>query len=94
MRKPEPRIYQLAVQRLDAWDREHGGEGIRASDVLFLDDIGENLKAAAAAGAAGKEGGGMRTLKVVKGKTWRAVKELERVLGVELMDEEIRRAKL
>ena len=27
-------------------------------------------------------------------ETWRAVKELEKVLGVELMDERVRRAKL
>lgn len=90
MRKPEPRIYELTIQRLDAFDRKHGGRGINARDILFLDDIGENLKAAAAV-----KGGGMRTLKVVRGKTWRAVKELERVLGgVELMDEKTRRAKL
>lgn len=55
---------------------------------MFLDDIGENLKM-------GREVG-MRTVRVVLGRTWRAVKELEKVLGggVELMDERVRRAKL
>lgn len=80
-------MYELAVQRLDAFDREHGGQGINAGDILFLDDIGENLKAA-------RRECGMRTLKVVRGKTWRAVKELERLTGLELMDEKTRRAKL
>lgn len=96
MRKPEPQIYELAIQRLDAFDREQrGGKGITSGDVLFLDDIGENLKAAATV-KDGKDGEGMRTLKVTRGKTWRAVKELERLLGggVELMDEKTRRAKL
>ncbi len=86
MRKPERQIYELALRRLDAFDREHGGQGIEARDVLFLDDIGENLKAAREIG--------MQTLKVVRGKTWRAVKELEKVTGFELLDEKIRRAKL
>lgn len=92
IRKPDRRIYELAIERLDAFNRERGGDGgrqqdiIKPSDVLFLDDIGENLKAARACG--------MRTLKVVRGKTWRAVKELERVMGLELMDEKVRRAKL
>lgn len=92
IRKPERRIYELAIERLDAFKREHGGdgggsqEGIKPNDVLFLDDIGENLKTARECG--------MRTLKVVQGKTWRAVKELERVTGLELMDEKVRRAKL
>ena len=53
---------------------------------MFLDDIGENLKT-------GREVG-MRTVRVMLGKTWRAVKELEKILGVELMDERTRRAKL
>lgn len=86
IRKPDHQMYELALKRLDAFDREHGGQGIKAEEVLFLDDIGENLKAA-------KECG-IQTLKVVRGKTWRAVKELERITGLELMDEKTRRAKL
>ena len=59
---------------------------MEGGDIVFLDDIGENLKM-------GREVG-MRTVRVVLGKTWRAVKELEGLLGVELMDERTRRAKL
>lgn len=86
MRKPSRDIYELAVKRLDEYDKKQGGSGIKAEDVVFLDDIGENLKA-------GRELG-MRTIRVQLGKTWRAVKELEGVLGVELMDEKTRRSKL
>lgn len=88
MRKPSRDIYDLAIQRLDEFDRRKGGNGIKPEDVVFLDDIGENLKM-------GREVG-MKTIRVQLGKTWRAVKELEGVLGegVELMDEKTRRAKL
>jgi putative hydrolase of the HAD superfamily len=42
MRKPEPRIYELTVERL--------GGGLRAEDCLFLDDIELNCEAARALG--------------------------------------------
>lgn len=86
MRKPQREIHELAVRRLDEFDRKRGGEGVKADDVLFLDDIGENLKMAREVG--------MRTIRVQLGKSWRAVKELEKEAGVELMDEKTRRAKL
>lgn len=86
LRKPDPKIYELAVQKLDELDRQKGGSGVKSADVVFLDDIGENLKAA-------KETG-MQTIRVRMGKTWRAVKELEGLTGVELMDEKTRRSKL
>ena len=87
MRKPETRIYELAVTKLDEFDRQKkGGSGIKAEDILFLDDIGENLKTARKMG--------MQTVKVQMGKTFRAVKELESVTGLELMDEKTRRSKL
>ncbi|KAL9100827.1 MAG: hypothetical protein Q9163_003838 [Psora crenata] len=86
MRKPSKDIYELAVQRLDKYDREHGGQGIQPEQVVFLDDIGENLKTA-------KEVG-MKTIRVQLGKTWRAVKELESLLRTELIDDKTRRAKL
>lgn len=88
MRKPSRNIYDLAIQRLDDFDKQKGGKGIKPEDVVFLDDIGENLKT-------GREVG-MRTIRVQLGKTWRAVKELEGVLGdgVDLMDEKTRRSKL
>ena len=59
---------------------------MKAEDVLFLDDIGENLKTARELG--------MSTIRVLLGKTWRAVKELEKETGVELMDEKVRKSKL
>ena len=40
MRKPDPRIYELACAEL----------GVSASSAVFLDDIGSNLKAARALG--------------------------------------------
>ncbi|KAG8528855.1 uncharacterized protein KY384_006544 [Bacidia gigantensis] len=86
MRKPSKDIYEFALQKLNEKDKERGGQGIGAGDVVFLDDIGENLKVA-------KEVG-MRTINVQLGKTWRAVKELERMLDADLMDEKTRRAKL
>jgi putative hydrolase of the HAD superfamily len=42
MRKPEPRIYELTVERL--------GGGLRAEECLFLDDIEVNCEAARALG--------------------------------------------
>lgn len=88
MRKPSRDIYELAIQRLDEFDKQKGGKGINPEDIVFLDDIGENLKM-------GREVG-MKTIRVQLGKTWRAVKELEGILGegADLMDEKTRRAKL
>ncbi|KAK0511877.1 hypothetical protein JMJ35_005727 [Cladonia borealis] len=87
MRKPARDIYLHTIHALDAYDKkERRGSGVSGEDIVFLDDIGENLKM-------GREVG-MRTVRVMLGKTWRAVKELERILGVELMDEKTRRAKL
>jgi putative hydrolase of the HAD superfamily len=42
MRKPEPRIYELTVERL--------GGGLRAEECLFLDDLEVNCEAARALG--------------------------------------------
>lgn len=88
MRKPSRDIYDLTIQRLDEFDKRKGGNGITTEDVVFLDDIGENLKTAREMG--------MKTIRVQLGKTWRAVKELEGILGegADLMDDKIRRAKL
>lgn len=87
LRKPHRKIYELTVKMLDEFDRKkRGGNGIEAGDILFLDDIGQNLKMAREVG--------MRTIRVQLGKTWRAVKELEEATGVELMDEKTRRSKL
>lgn len=104
LRKPDPRMYKLAVERLDAFARENGrtergrklgwDKGVQAGDVLFLDDIGENLKAA--------KNEGFGTIKVSLGRAYEAVEELERVTGLQLEGEhpkiaikpKIRRAKI
>ena len=77
MRKPDRRIYELVVQRLDEFDRARGGTGIEAEQVVFLDDIGENCKVAKSVG--------MRTIKVNLGRTEEAVRELGSAIEVDLM---------
>lgn len=62
--KPDPRIYQLCLQRL----------GLQPSEAILLDDLGQNLKAAASLG--------INTIKV--GQPEAAVKELEALLGLPL----------
>jgi putative hydrolase of the HAD superfamily len=63
-RKPERRFYELALEELD----------ISASEAVFLDDLGINLKPARAMG--------MTTIKVVDPAV--ALAELESVVGVAL----------
>jgi putative hydrolase of the HAD superfamily len=63
-RKPEPRFYQLALERL----------GIEPAAVVYLDDLGINLKPARAMG--------MTTIKVESGE--QALAELEGVLQMDL----------
>ena len=71
-RKPERRIYDVAVQRMGDALGDRGT--LRPEEILFLDDIGANLKGAADVG--------MRTLKVwirrVRSGSW------ERVTGLDL----------
>ncbi|KAK3358916.1 HAD-like domain-containing protein [Lasiosphaeria hispida] len=86
LRKPDPAIYQLALERVDTFARANAGsergrrggwaEGVRAGDVVFLDDIGENLKAARQAG--------FMTIKVPLGRAFEAVDKLEKVTGLAL----------
>ncbi|KAM4052325.1 acyl-CoA dehydrogenase family member 10 isoform 1-T2 [Anomaloglossus baeobatrachus] len=64
--KPDPRIYQLCVERL----------GVPPTETIFLDDIGQNLKAAAQLG--------FHTIKVNNAKD--ALKDLENMLGFPLKD--------
>lgn len=64
LRKPDPRIYTLILARLD----------VLASEAVFLDDLGINLKPARAMG--------MTTIKV--GDPDDALAELARVLGFEV----------
>ena len=86
MRKPERDIYELAIRKLNERDKQNGGQGINPEEIVFLDDIGENLKTARESD--------MKTIRVQLGKKWRAIKELEVILDVELMDEKTRRSKL
>lgn len=63
LRKPDPAIYIKACEIA----------GVQPSEVVFLDDIGVNLKSA--------QGVGMKTIRVELGKPEKAVVELERTLG-------------
>ncbi|CAN5535253.1 HAD-IA family hydrolase [soil metagenome] len=63
-RKPEPSFYEIALEQL----------GVDASQVVFLDDLGINLKPARALG--------MTTIKV--GDPEVAIRELEQVVGIAL----------
>lgn len=64
IRKPDPRIYQLACERLD----------VAPERVVFLDDLGVNLKPARALG--------MQTIKVVH--EHQAIEELRTLTGLDL----------
>ncbi|GAB7353804.1 hypothetical protein MBLNU459_g4183t1 [Dothideomycetes sp. NU459] len=77
MRKPNVDIYEYAIRELDKIARERGDQdGVKAEDIVFLDDIGGNLRTAKQVG--------MRTIKVQLGRADIAVKELERVSGLAL----------
>jgi putative hydrolase of the HAD superfamily len=64
LRKPDPRIYRLACDTM----------GVEPAEVVFLDDLGVNLKPAAAMG--------MTTIKVVDPAE--ALRQLEAVVGFAL----------
>ncbi|KAF2122942.1 HAD-like domain-containing protein [Lophiotrema nucula] len=82
VRKPEPVAYELAVRELSRVSEGKGRGKIKPAEVLFIDDIGINLKWA--------KKSGLRTLKVDLGKTKVAVEELERQTGLKLLDEKPR----
>lgn len=82
LRKPEPKTYEAALKEMNALAKKRGIGGAAPSDVVFFDDIGENLKAA--------KKSGMRTIKVTLGKTQDAVKELEKFTGLELLGDKAR----
>lgn len=65
IRKPDPRIYELALERL----------AVDATEAVFLDDLGVNLKPARAMG--------MATIKVTHPDD--ALRELEALLGLSLI---------
>lgn len=86
LRKPDPGIYRLAVTALDDFARDHADSelgrrlgwsaGVQAHDILFLDDIGENLRAARVQG--------FGTMHVRLGRTYEAVEKLEQLTGLKL----------
>ena len=83
MRKPHEDIYQYALVRLREYVRTREvGDDVRAEDVIFLDDIGGNLRT-------GKKLG-MRTIKVKLGRADLAVQELEQMTGLSLMETKAR----
>ena len=79
MRKPEKRMYEYALKELQNMAREKGFD-LKPNEILFLDDIGTNLKTARALG--------MRTIKVQLGKAKDAVVELQEKVGMKLLDDE------
>ncbi|EDP56525.1 epoxide hydrolase, putative [Aspergillus fumigatus A1163] len=78
LRKPDPKIYAAALREMDTLAKKRGLQGVEPSDVVFLDDIGENLKAA--------KNAGLRTIKVNLGRTQDAIRELEKITGLQLLD--------
>ncbi len=65
VRKPEPEFYETALRQI----------GVRADEAVFLDDLGVNLKPAAAMG--------MQTIKVVDPDV--ALAELSGIVGIDLL---------
>ena len=83
MRKPDEEIYRYALTRVHEFVKtKFGGDGVRAGDVVFLDDIGANLRTARRLG--------MRTIKVQLGRADKAVVELEKVTDLSLREEKAR----
>ncbi|ETS82266.1 hypothetical protein PFICI_07268 [Pestalotiopsis fici W106-1] len=83
LRKPDPKMYQYTLAEINKYASKQGAGGpkavnsdIKPEDIVFLDDIGENLKAAKKLG--------LRTIKVNLGRAFEAVDELEKVTGLQL----------
>lgn len=83
MRKPDEDIYRYCIIRLHEFVKTKGyGDGVKPGDILFLDDIGTNLRTAKRLG--------MRTIKVNLGRGDLAVKDLEAATGLDLSDDKAR----
>ena len=78
LRKPDPRIYEVALQEMNSFATMRGLAKLQPEDIVFFDDIGENCKAAKRAG--------MRTVKVTLGETKTAVEELEQLTNLQLLE--------
>ncbi|KAI1750765.1 HAD-like domain-containing protein [Xylaria castorea] len=86
LRKPDPRMYEHTLREIDKFARTNASsergvslgwaDGVKPEEVVFLDDIGENLK--------GGRKIGFRTIKVSLGKAFEAVDELETITGLQL----------
>ncbi|KAI1611353.1 microsomal epoxide hydrolase [Exophiala viscosa] len=76
MRKPNRDIYEHAIEEV----RRKWGRDIQPRDIVFLDDIGENLKTAKSLG--------IRTIRVLLGRSNEAVRELEEVTGMKLLEDQ------
>ena len=68
-RKPEPTIYDFTMAKIQEFCKINSDTTIANGDVLFLDDIGSNLRPARARG--------WKTIKVKLGEEKDAVRELE-----------------
>lgn len=75
MRKPNRDIYEYTLGQI----REKWGNDIRPEEIVFLDDIGENLKT-------GKKVG-FKTIRVFLGRSKEAVRELGLATGLDLLGE-------
>ncbi|KAH8549106.1 HAD-like domain-containing protein [Umbelopsis sp. PMI_123] len=67
LRKPDPKFYQHACKLV----------GVEPSEVIFLDDIGMNLRAA--------KDLGMTTIQVMMGNSLPAVEKLQSLVGLDLL---------
>jgi FMN phosphatase YigB (HAD superfamily) len=86
LRKPDPKMYEYTFNEVNLYAKAHANskkgkalgwaDGIKPEEVVFLDDIGENLK--------GGKAIGFRTIKVPLGKAFEAVDELENITGLKL----------
>jgi FMN phosphatase YigB (HAD superfamily) len=86
LRKPDPRMYEYTLREVDKYARANANserglslgwaDGVKPEEVVFLDDIGENLK--------GGRKLGFRTIKVSLGRAFEAVDELEAITGLKL----------
>ncbi|KAI1270194.1 HAD-like domain-containing protein [Xylariaceae sp. FL1019] len=86
LRKPDARIYEYTLGEVNKYAKANANtdkgkslgwaNGVKPEEIVFIDDIGENLK--------GGRKMGFRTVKVTLGKAFEAVDELEAVTGLKL----------
>ncbi|KAI3326115.1 HAD-like protein [Xylariaceae sp. AK1471] len=86
LRKPDPRMYEYTLRKVDKYARANAAsergrslgwaDGVKPEEIVFLDDIGENLK--------GGRKIGFRTIKVSLGRAFEAVDDLEAITGLKL----------